>query len=94
MITVDNYVGSTINAALAKAQSDGLSVGESVYINSEEAAGTVLDQSLSSGINVAEGTLITFTVSKGPAQEVNPDNPPEPDPTPTPDPDPGEGGGN
>ena len=42
------------------------------------AEGVVIDQSIASGTEVAEGATITLTVSRGPE--------PEPDPTPSPEP--------
>jgi serine/threonine-protein kinase len=77
-VTVDFFVGSTIEAASTKAQSDGLTVGESAYIYSDEPAGTVLGQSLADGLQVAEGTTIVFTVSQGPEPTAEPEPEPEP----------------
>ena len=65
VINVGSYIGSTIESASAAAQNAGLAVGTSTYVFSDEEEGTVIDQSLDADLNVAEGTTITFTVSKG-----------------------------
>ena len=69
VVEVGSYIGSTIESASAAAQNAGLSVGASIYEYSSEPEGTVINQSLEPKLNVAEGTVITFTVSKGPEQD-------------------------
>ena len=65
-VTVGNYVGKTEAAAKQAAQTLGLTVGSSSYQFSDNAKGTVIAQSLSSGASVLQGSTITFTISKGP----------------------------
>jgi serine/threonine-protein kinase len=69
VITVVSYIGSTIESASASAQNAGLAVGASIYQNSDEPAGTVINQSLEPNLSVAEGSTIVFTVSQGPLPE-------------------------
>lgn len=65
-VTVGDYVGKTEAAAKQAAQTIGLTVGTSSYQFSDNAKGTVIAQSLSSGASVKQGSTITFTISKGP----------------------------
>ena len=66
-VTVINYVGMTL--AKAQEQSGGLII-QIKEVESDSEAGTVIDQDIASGSQVEEGTTITLTVSKGPAQPV------------------------
>lgn len=65
-VTVGNYVGKTEADAKQAAQTLGLTVGSSSYQFSDNAKGTVIAQSLSSGTSVKQGSTITFAISKGP----------------------------
>ena len=55
--------------AKAQEQSGGLII-QIKEVESDSEAGTVIDQDIASGSQVEEGTTITLTVSKGPAQPV------------------------
>ena len=70
-VTIINYVGMSLDEA--RGQLGGLVYGGSTEVEDESAPGTILDQSLSVGDEVEEGTEITFIVSKG-----IPDQPTEP----------------
>ena len=63
MVTVDSYVGMKIDTV--RAQLTGLEIGEVTEREDAAEAGTILEQSLSVGSEVEEGTKINFTVSKG-----------------------------
>ena len=70
-VTIINYVGMSLDEA--RGQLGGLVYGGSTEVEDESDPGTILDQSLSVGDEVEEGTEITFIVSKG-----IPDQPTEP----------------
>ena len=77
-VTVPSFIGMTLENAIAKAQELGLSVGGTTYQTSDVTVGLVIDQSLAVNSTVEEGTVISFTVSKGQETPVDDptDNPP------------------
>lgn len=64
-VKVGSYVGKTEADAKKAAETLGLTVGSISYQYSDKAKGTVIEQSLSSGSSVKQGSKINFTVSKG-----------------------------
>ena len=74
-VTVPSFIGMTLENAIAQAQEMGLAVGGTTYQTSDVTVGLVIDQSLAVNSTVEEGTVISFTVSKG--QETPVDDPTE-----------------
>ncbi len=64
-VTVISFTGMSLDSATSKAEDLGLKVGSTDYAYSDAPEGEVIDQSLSVGDTVDEGTKIAFTVSKG-----------------------------
>ena len=63
VVTVTDYTGMEMNAAASAAKDAGLVTGF-VFEESEEEPNTVIHQSLKVDSQVAEGTIIVFTISK------------------------------
>ena len=70
-VTVPDVVGSDEATARAELEDAGLTP-QSTTAASEEAAGTVIEQSIAGGTVVAEGTTVTITVSSGPEDTTTP----------------------
>lgn len=84
-VEVRSYVGWTLEAAKADAESKGLRV-EVTYVESNEPAGTVFEQDYPAGSYVSVGTTITLLVAK---EKETPDDPGTDNPGPE-DPNPGD----
>ena len=66
-VTVQNYAGLSVDDAALQAENAGLTVGAHQYeYDATVPEGTVIRQSLAPKTEVAPGTEIVFTVSKGP----------------------------
>ena len=65
-ISVISFLGLGLESATDQAEQLGLRVGQSEYVNSAEPEGAIIDQSIAPDTEVEEGTVITFTISKGP----------------------------
>ena len=72
-VTVGNYVGSSLENALAAVNDAGLHVKEIVYDQSDEKFNTVTKQSLKKNEKVAKGSSITLYVTGKPAKIEVPD---------------------
>lgn len=89
---VPDLLSHTENEVARLLQEANLTVGLATQVNSEEPAGTVVWQSISSGTEVDEKTVIDYRVSKGPEESPSPSPSPTetpteaPTPTPTPTP--------
>lgn len=91
MVTVIPFIGMTINDAL-----DRIGTGpgklnlsprmEDRVYDDDYPEDYIIDQSIPSNTQVAPGSIITFTVSKGKDPEATPTPSPTPSPTPTPTP--------
>ena len=68
-VTVPPFTKLQIEGVLNQLSSMGLEKGEVEEVESDEPAGTVVEQSLEANTEVPKGTKIDFKVSKGPAQE-------------------------
>jgi len=79
-VTVPLLLGETEEVAKTRLEDAGLRIGQiaAVY-NAEFPAGQVAMQNFAGGVEVSEGTVITFAVSLGPRPDTAP---PEPDPPP------------
>ena len=77
-ITMPNLVGYTEDEAINILYNNNLAYADTTYIESEQAAGTVIRQSIEAYEDVEEHTRIYLWVSTGPAET------PPPPPTPTP----------
>ena len=77
-ITMPNLVGYTEDEAINILYNNNLAYADTTYIESEQAAGTVIRQSIEAYEDVEEHTRIYLWVSTGPAET------PAPTPTPTP----------
>lgn len=79
MVTV---TGMSQSEAEKTIQGLGLTVGNVVDVDSDEAKGTVIFQSVKNGAEVKPGTKVNLQVSKGPQEDptpVDPDHPTDPD---------------
>ena len=66
-VTVQNYAGLSVDDAALQAENAGLTVGAHQYeYDATVPEGSVIRQSLAPNTEVAPGTEIVFTVSKGP----------------------------
>ncbi len=72
-VSVPNVVGSSFETASSTLQAQGLSVARGQDVESDQPAGTVVDQSPAAGTSVAPGTSVTLRVSKGPSTSAVPD---------------------
>lgn len=70
-ITVISFVNVSYDVAKKQAETMGLTVTEK-DVDSDEPAGTVVDQDIKNGAQAYAGDLITLSVSKGPAGTQNP----------------------
>ena len=77
-VTLVPFIGQTYDWAASWLSENNLKVERRDVYDDTVAEGVVIDQSIASGTEVAEGATITLTVSRGPE--------PEPDPTPSPEP--------
>jgi len=66
LVKVPSFIGLSLDSAISQAESTGLRVGQSEYVNSDDPEGAIIDQSLDAKTEVPEGTVIYFTISKGP----------------------------
>lgn len=65
-VQVPSFLGLGLESAVSQAESIGLRVGQSEYINSNDPEGAIINQSIDENEEVKEGTVIYFTISKGP----------------------------
>ena len=83
LVTMVTVTGMSQSEAEKTIQGLGLTVGNVVDVDSDEAKGTVIFQSVKNGAEVKPGTKVNLQVSKGPQEEPdepdNPDNPDHPD---------------
>ena len=80
LVTMVTVTGMTQTEAEKTIQGLGLTVGNVAEVDSDEAKGTVIFQSVKNGAEVKPGTRVNLQVSKGPQEEPdNPDHPGEPD---------------
>jgi len=86
-VTVPLLLGETEDVAKIRLEDAGLRIGQiaAVY-NAEFPAGQVSMQNFAGGVEVAEGTVITFAVSLGPRPDTAPPEPDSPPPEPDPPP--------
>ena len=75
-VTMPQLVGMSLDAAIDRLESTGLSYGEPTYLHSEYDVGTVIRQSIDAYEDVSEHTRIYLWVSSGPAETPEP-TPPE-----------------
>ena len=75
-VTMPQLVGMSLESAVERLESSGLSYGEPTYLHSDYDAGTVIRQSVTAYEEVEEHSRIYLWVSSGP----------EPTPTPSPTP--------
>lgn len=73
MVTVPDFTEKSEAAAKLLLSQEKLKLGSVKYIESASEKGTILEQSLSPMTKVNKGTLISFTVSLGPAKPVQAD---------------------
>ncbi len=73
MVKVPSFLGLGLESAISQAEDAGLRVGQSEYVNSNDPEGAIIDQSLDPNVSVPEGTVIYFTISKGPKMVDVPD---------------------
>lgn len=64
-VAVDNVIGSTKEAAVARLQDQGFKVSNITEKNSEKPAGTVLEQSPKDGTSLKPGSEVSLVVSSG-----------------------------
>lgn len=80
LVTMVTVTGMSQSEAEKTIQGLGLTVGNVVDVDSDEAKGTVIFQSVKNGAEVKPGTKVNLQVSKGPQEEPDePDNPDHPD---------------
>ena len=72
-IAVPNVIGSSFPSASSALQAKGFAVARGPDVESNEPAGTVVDQSPDGGTFQLPGTTITLRVSKGPSTSAVPD---------------------
>ncbi len=65
--TMPNVVGQTVANATATLQSDGLSIGTTKLVNSNQPSGTVVGTDPKAGASVKKTQSVTLQVSQGPA---------------------------
>jgi len=78
-VTMPSLIGKSQSAALSKLSGLNLDLGSISEVEDASAAGTVIWQSIESGVSVGEHTVIYLKVSKGPKES------PSPEPTPSPE---------
>jgi eukaryotic-like serine/threonine-protein kinase len=71
-VAVPNVIGSSFETASSTLQGKGFAVARGADVDSNEPAGTVVDQSPDAGTFQAPGTTITLRVSKGPTTSTVP----------------------
>lgn len=64
--TVPNLVGMTTDGASNALKAQGLSLGNTTKVYSDQPSGTIVSQSVSSGSSVNAGTSVDVSVSQGP----------------------------
>ena len=82
LVTMVTVTGMSQSEAEKTIQGLGLTVGNVVDVDSDEAKGTVIFQSVKNGAEVKPGTKVNLQVSKGPQEDptpVEPDHPTDPD---------------
>lgn len=82
LVTMVTVTGMSQSEAEKTIQGLGLTVGSVVDVDSDEAKGTVIFQSVKNGAEVKPGTKVNLQVSKGPQEDptpVDPDHPTDPD---------------
>ena len=82
LVTMVTVTGMSQSEAEKTIQGLGLTVGNVVDVDSDEAKGTVIFQSVKNGAEVKPGTKVNLQVSKGPQEDptpVEPDDPDQPD---------------
>ena len=82
LVTMVTVTGMSQSEAEKTIQGLGLTVGNVVDVDSDEAKGTVIFQSVKNGAEVKPGTKVNLQVSKGPQEDptpVDPDHPTDPD---------------
>ena len=82
LVTMVTVTGMSQSEAEKTIQGLGLTVGNVVDVDSDEAKGTVIFQSVKNGAEVKSGTKVNLQVSKGPQEDptpVEPDDPDQPD---------------
>ena len=79
LVTMVTVTGMSQSEAEKTIQGLGLTVGNVVDVDSDEAKGTVIFQSVKNGAEVKPGTKVNLQVSKGPQEDPTPDNPDNPD---------------
>ena len=82
-VTMISFIGETVEKAREKLNDMGLSMGSAVNVDSDKPEGTIVQQSIEAGQEVAKGTVINFQVSLGP--KTTPTPPPVSTPTARPD---------
>ena len=78
-MTMVTVTGMSQSEAEKTIQGLGLTVGNVVDVDSDEAKGTVIFQSVKNGAEVKPGTKVNLQVSKGPQEDPTPVEPDDPD---------------
>ena len=84
-VTMPSLIGKSQSAALSKLNSLNLDFGSISEVEDPATAGTVIWQSIESGVSVSEHTVIYLKVSKGPKESPSPEPTPSPELTPSPE---------
>jgi len=71
-VAVPNVIGSSFETASSTLQARGFAVARGPDVDSNEPAGTVVDQNPDAGTFQAPGTTVTLRVSKGPTTSIVP----------------------
>ena len=79
LVTMVTVTGMSQSEAEKTIQGLGLTVGNVVDVDSDEAKGTVIFQSVKNGAEVKPGTKVNLQVSKGPQEDPTPVEPDDPD---------------
>lgn len=80
-VTMPQLVGMTLDAAIDRLESSGLSYGEPTYLHSDYDAGTVIRQSVTAYEEVEAHSRIYLWVSSGPEETPSPSPSPSEEPS-------------